>query len=46
VPAGRPGFLAGISATLVYGAALLAVAIWASGGFRQFKDKYRPLLPE
>jgi O-antigen/teichoic acid export membrane protein len=46
VPAGRPGFLAGISATLIYGAALLAVAIWASGGFRQFKDKYRPLLPE
>src|SRR5207253_2809438 len=29
-PAGRPGILAGVSATLIYGAALLAVAIWAS----------------
>jgi O-antigen/teichoic acid export membrane protein len=42
----RPGILTGVSATLIYGAALLAVAIWASGGLRQFKDKYRPLLSE
>jgi len=45
-PSGRPGILTGVSATLIYGAALLAVAIWASGGFRQFRDKYRPLLSE
>jgi len=42
-PDGRPGILAGVSATLIYGAALLAVAIWASGGLRQFREKYRPL---
>ncbi len=45
-PSGRPGILTGVSATLIYGAALLAVAIWASGGFRQFRDKYRPPLSE
>jgi len=45
-PAGRPGILAGVSAALIYGAALLAVAIWASGGLRQFRDKYGPLLSE
>jgi hypothetical protein len=36
----RVSILAGVSATLIYGAALLALAIWASGGLRQFKDKY------
>jgi O-antigen/teichoic acid export membrane protein len=46
VPIGRPGILTGVTATLIYGAALLAVAIWASGGLRQFRDKYRPLLSE
>jgi len=45
-PSGLPGILRGVSATLIYGAALLAVAIWASGGLRQFRDKYRPLLSE
>jgi O-antigen/teichoic acid export membrane protein len=45
-PSGRPGILAGISATLIYAAALLTVAIWASGGLRQLKDKVRPLLSE
>jgi O-antigen/teichoic acid export membrane protein len=45
-PTGRPGILTGVSATLIYGAALFAVAIWTSGGFRQFRDKYRPLLSE
>jgi len=45
-PSGLPGIIRGVSATLIYGAALLAVAIWASGGLRQFRDKYRPLLSE
>ena len=45
-PTGRPDILTGVSATLIYGAALLAVAVWASGGPRQFRDKYRPLLSE
>lgn len=36
----------GVSATLVYGAALFAVAVLASGGFRQFKNKYLLLEPE
>jgi O-antigen/teichoic acid export membrane protein len=44
--AGHPGILTGLSATLIYAAALLVVAIWASGGVRQFRDKYRPLLSE
>jgi len=43
---GRPSILIGVSATLIYGAALLAVAIWASGGPRHFRDKYRLLLSE
>ncbi|HKV64642.1 MAG TPA: flippase [Candidatus Acidoferrum sp.] len=45
-PSGPPSILAAVSATLIYAAALFAVAIWASGGLRQFKDKYRPLLSE
>jgi O-antigen/teichoic acid export membrane protein len=45
-PSGRPAILAGISATLIYAGALLAVAIWASGGPRQLRDKLRPLLSE
>jgi O-antigen/teichoic acid export membrane protein len=45
-PSGRPGLLAGISATLIYAGALVAVAIWASGGPRQLRDKLRPLLSE
>lgn len=45
-PSGRPSILAAVSATLIYAAALFAVAIWASGGLREFKDKYRPLLSE
>jgi O-antigen/teichoic acid export membrane protein len=43
---GRLGILSGVSATLIYAVALFSVAIWASGGLRQFKDKYRPLLSE
>jgi O-antigen/teichoic acid export membrane protein len=42
----HPWILTGVSATLIYGATLLAVAVLASGGLRQFKDKYRPLLSE
>jgi len=45
-PSGRPSILSGLSATLIYAVALLAVAIWASGGLRQLKDKLRPLLSE
>jgi len=44
--AGHPGILTGLSATLIYGTALLVVAIWAAGGLRQFRDKYGPLLSE
>jgi O-antigen/teichoic acid export membrane protein len=44
MPAGRAGILSGVSATLIYGGALLALAIWASGGLRRFRERYRPLL--
>ena len=43
-PTGRAGLVTGVSATLIYSGALLALAIWASGGIRQFKDKFLPLL--
>jgi O-antigen/teichoic acid export membrane protein len=39
-------FVAAVSATLVYGAALLALTILASGGIRQFRNKYRLLWSE
>jgi O-antigen/teichoic acid export membrane protein len=42
----RGFFVAAVSATLVYGAALLALAILASGGIRQFRNKYRLLWSE
>lgn len=42
----RVGILTGISATLIYGGVLLLLAIGTSGGYRQFRDKYRPLLSE
>jgi O-antigen/teichoic acid export membrane protein len=45
-PSGRPSILTGVSATAIYAVALLGVALWASGGMRQLKDKYRPLLSE
>jgi O-antigen/teichoic acid export membrane protein len=38
------GSLRSISAALIYISALLALAIWTSGGFRQFRDKYLFLL--
>jgi O-antigen/teichoic acid export membrane protein len=45
-PTGRGGILTGISATVIYGGALLALAIRTSGGMRPFKSKFLPLLPE
>ena len=41
-----PAILRGFSASLIYGAALLALAILASGGLRQFKNKYLLLEPD
>jgi O-antigen/teichoic acid export membrane protein len=46
VPSSLAGALRGISASLIYGLALLALAILASGGVREFKNKYLPLLSE
>ena len=46
VPEGRVSLVTGVCATLIYGAALLGLAVWASGGLRQFREKYRPLLSE
>jgi len=46
VPEGRVSLVTGVSATLIHGAALLGLAVWASGGLRQFREKYRPLLSE
>ena len=33
-------------AGLIYGMVLMFLTVWACGGFRQFKDRYRPLLSE
>lgn len=41
----RVDILTGFSATLVYLAVLVVLAVWASGGVRQFKEKYLMLLP-
>ena len=35
----RADFLVGVSSVLVYSAALFALTIWTSGGFRQFREK-------
>lgn len=43
LPIGHAGILTGVTATLIYTAALLALAIWVAGGLRQFKVKYLPL---
>jgi O-antigen/teichoic acid export membrane protein len=40
MPSNLAGALRGISASLVYGAVLLALAILASGGVRQFKARF------
>jgi O-antigen/teichoic acid export membrane protein len=44
VAPGRVGILTCVSAALIYGAALLALAIWSSGGPREFKLRYLPLM--
>ena len=41
----RVDILTGFSATLVYLAVLAVLAVWASGGLRQFKEKYLMLFP-
>jgi O-antigen/teichoic acid export membrane protein len=46
VSAGRAVILTGVSATLIYAGALLALVIAASGGPRQFRDRYLLLLSE
>ncbi|HVH72996.1 MAG TPA: polysaccharide biosynthesis C-terminal domain-containing protein, partial [Candidatus Dormibacteraeota bacterium] len=46
LPEGQASLLSGLPATLIYGAALFGLAVWASGGLRQFREKYRPLLSE
>jgi O-antigen/teichoic acid export membrane protein len=40
VPTNQAVWLRGISATLIYIGALLALSIWVSGGPRRFKEKY------
>ena len=40
LPSTRVGVLRGASATAIYSAALIVLTIWASGGVRQFRDKY------
>jgi hypothetical protein len=42
----QTGVLRGLSATFIYGGTLLVLSIWMSGGVRQFKEKYLPLLSE
>ncbi len=46
VESGRTGILTGVYAGLIYGMVLLFLTVWACGGYRQFRDRYRPLLPE
>jgi len=41
---GRSRILSGMAATLVYFAALAALTVWTSGGPREFRAKYLPLL--
>jgi O-antigen/teichoic acid export membrane protein len=40
LPSTQAGILRGVSATAIYSVALFVLVIWASGGVRQFKDKY------
>jgi len=42
----QAGILRSVSATAIYSAALIFLAIWASGGLRQFKEKYLLLLTQ
>jgi O-antigen/teichoic acid export membrane protein len=45
-PEGQISLLTGVSASLIYAAALFGLAVWACGGLHQFVEKYRPLLSE
>jgi len=40
LPSTQAGILRGVSATAIYGFALLVLAIWAAGGLRQLKHKF------
>jgi len=42
----QAGILRSVSATAVYSASLIVLSIWASGGLRQFKEKYHFLLTQ
>jgi len=42
----QAAILRGASAAAIYSAALIVLTIWASGGLRQFRDKYLLLLTE
>jgi O-antigen/teichoic acid export membrane protein len=42
----RAEILRGVSSIAIYSAALIVLTIWASGGIRQFRDKYLLLLTE
>lgn len=44
LPPRHGGVLTGVAATLIYFGALLALTVCVSGGFREFKAKYLPLL--
>lgn len=44
LPAQPAGLLRGVAAACIYLAALLALTIWVSGGVREFKAKYFPIL--
>src|SRR5438552_3859304 len=45
-PSTHSVFLRGVSATGIYSAALIVLAIWASGGVRRLKEKYLFLLTQ
>jgi O-antigen/teichoic acid export membrane protein len=42
----RAGILTGIYAGLIYSMILLFLTVWACGGYRQFRNRYRLLLSE
>jgi len=46
VVSARAGILTGIYAGLIYSMILLFLTVWACGGYRQFRNRYRLLLSE
>lgn len=46
LPSSRVAILRGVSATAIYCASLVVLAVWASGGVRQFREKYLLLLTQ